>query len=182
MSIASRPIPSDYFFRTNVLGCFQEVFKSLQNTDIKEKINSLELIFRVFVEMENEEPFRVAYFSNEFRLTLTEDQKFGQRRPVWQAISDSVSEVFRITFQDQKECATFLKESLVKCKTYLEIEEWLRKSKEEIKDLGLSFSVPGKGVEQDKEAAIVVLLNHQLTGQTTRELLELFILSNSLTK
>lgn len=177
MSLAPQHIPSDEFYAYDVRDCCERCLDFFRNspTSYPEDVSCFDAFFRVLDDMENEKPFSfTVYESKRSFLPLTEDGKFKHRRPVWQVIAGASAEVFRITFQDQKECATSLKERITLCLKYLVIHAWLKRSKKEINIPGLSLLISDKNLVENEEVAITIICHPHLTGLVTMELMQLF--------
>lgn len=175
--IAGPIIPTDNFYGYHVLGWSKRCLDFFNNhpTSYPKDNVCLYSFCRVLDDMENERPFSLSV--NPVRsqtFVVKEEYKFKHRRPVWQAIADASSEVFRITFDDQKECATSLKDRLRLFLKYLAVYDWIERSRSEINSAGLTFMVQGETPTENKEIAITIICHPHLTGEVTAELLQHF--------
>lgn len=124
----------------------------------------------ILEDMELETPFRASHPSKE---DWSIGDRFYYRRPVWQAIFETINSVMiragHTPFSDQKECARFLKEQFQLLHRHVKFVNWMEKSRSEMVRMGLLVSFKG-----DAEAHVCINFNQGAVGAKAKRILKFF--------
>lgn len=138
-------------FETDKLYQFETVHLSKRCLDFlnlypsfPEDISCFNGFMGILEEMEYETPFRASHPSREEPFPFSEKDKFKYRRPVWQAIFETVNSLRGEQFPDQQSCAIFLKEQLHLLHRYIKFVDWMQRSRKEMMGLNLTISFAGQ--------------------------------------
>lgn len=155
MSIASRPIPSDEFYRINLCLTLRQI-QCPTKDDPARLEGGMNYLWHVLTEMEHEMPYRPAWKTNEYRPHLRPGAEYMHRRPVWDAIAaeiDRVNAFGGLIPATHAAKAVWLREQLKLCYTLTKYEVAVERFRAELNDIPATLHI-GDGAPPGAEVVL----------------------------
>jgi len=175
---AAKLTPTDVQYPLLAKRCIKSCLAFLRKNSSHADLGCLADLDSLLEEMELEVPFEVVPIPGQKRVCTTEKTKFVYRLPVWQAIFEVLTIEMWDMFSKEEQLAyfpsrslgaTLLRNKIRVLKKYLELEDWVKETKNKISAIGFNFSFDG-----DPKADVGIVLNKGTIGLNERLIFEEF--------